>query len=110
MRTLRARANNMKLNQAYPISTDLFTWIKELGTFTTELSTLQGANLNARLRLRLFDDSCDEGFWLKSARTGKLEAFGYVKAHEDNEGEITHWEYQSCPIGGKILKVEIFND
>lgn len=63
------------------LSTDLFSYHTEDKTFTACASTL-GRKFNG------------QAFELKSARTGKVVEMVLVGPRYDNEGELTHWEFQ----------------
>lgn len=42
---------------------------------------------------QVFDDACDQGFEITSARTGKKVKMTLSETHRDREGDLTHWEF-----------------
>lgn len=97
---------------AYPIiSSAAFTFNKETGVASTEIS-----NLGQEFRFtRLYNNSADKGFAMRSEKTGKVIAFA-VERVETREGDILAWhltptvESVLCFPTILHMKVVIFND
>jgi hypothetical protein len=81
------------------------------GVFVAEISDLGHFNF-----ARLYDDACDAGLTLRSAKTGKLADFYVAKVNDDGDGELIGWtlkptnEAISRNPGLKGVEMEIFND
>jgi hypothetical protein len=92
------------------VSSKLFDWSAKDKQFTVEASTL-GKNAIGQV----YDDACDEGFTMVSARTGKTATF-YLVSRERYQGEVTGWTLK--PTGETLRKqpqlkgvtVRVFND
>ena len=102
-----------KMRNIHEVSTEIFTYIPETRSFSIEASTVAANNFFEPVRI--YDDSCDIGFYLVSKKTGKKILFVEVGEHINNDGELTHWEYSSyClnenPADLLDLKVLIWND
>jgi len=64
---------------------------------------------------RVFDDACDEGFWVRSTKTGNRVCFAVWDVKRDSEGEILSWELaplslSGCPDATPQVRVVLFND
>lgn len=87
-----------------PISSSRFSF--KGNTFSAEASDFGG-----RLKLgRVFDDACDEGFSIVSAKTGKIAVFALYDHEEDGEGDLVSWIFRCVTPGLTHLKAVIFND
>lgn len=75
-------------------------------TFVAEASDF-GRNLDLG---RVYDDACDEGFSIVSAKTGKIAVFALYNHEEDNEGDLVSWIFRCVTPGLTHLKAVIFND
>lgn len=82
--------------QHNPISSDMFHWEKETKTFSQEISTLQGNIPLFDPFGRIYDDACDAGFSMKSARTGQVITF-YHSTTDTDEGDIAGWWFKVVP-------------
>lgn len=92
-------------------STKLFTFEKNSNSFIAEESDFGKSKYFGKI----YDDACDEGFWLTSHKTGAEKAFALHRTHRNNDGELTHYEYREIDqrtgrIKADALKVIIFND
>lgn len=91
------------------VSSDKFTWYKETDkgfVGSTEISDL-GRNFEFG---RVYDDACDEGLTIVSAKTG-LGTVWAIDGHDEREGDIMGWHLKCVtpgPMKGK--KVLIIND
>jgi len=85
-----------------PISSDLFDY--EEGTFFAEVSCLGDPAWE-----RVYDDACDEGFSVVSAKTGKHVVFAEVGQIEEY-GELAGWNFSCVTPGFKHLKAVVWND
>ena|SRR5271167_2373538 len=100
-----ARMNNF-VGHAYPSSA--FSFHKEDKTFTSEISDTKG------VLGRVWNDSADVGFAIRSAKTDNIVVFTLEKEHKDREGDITHWDFEVYNPKNypelKGLKATVFND
>lgn len=92
------------------LSTDRFNFNAMNGVFTAEASDFNGLPFKFdHLLARVWDDACDVGFELVSARTGEKVVVTLVDEKTDNEGSILFWEF--APYRNESFnKVVIFND
>jgi hypothetical protein len=80
------------------------------GAFVCEASDLKGIWNGDK---QIYDDACDVGIAIRSARTGAVVKFYHAETFKDREGDVTHWEYHSTADHARHLlglKVIIFND
>lgn len=86
-----------------PISMRQFSYDPSTRTFTGEISSTHGFG-------RVYDDACDEGLTLVSAKTGREVVF-VVERTEYRDGEIVSWTLKPADsavwAAGSIL---LFND
>lgn len=99
------------LLKPYRVSTKRFTYNAVTNTFTAEASDL-GSNFRLG---RVYDDACDMGFTLMSARTGKEVVFYLSHTERDREGELLYDEFRAVPhqhvdAMTECAKVVIVND
>lgn len=60
---------------------------------------------------RVYDDACDIGFTIISAKTGKHAVFALEKeVGDENDHEIMAWEFRCVTPGLTNLTAVIFND
>lgn len=65
---------------------------------------------------RVYDDSCDEGFSIRSERTGRIATYHVNNTLKDAEGDVTGWELTATRQTQKELPctkgmtVIVFND
>lgn len=88
-----------------PISSDKFSFSKNC--FAAEVSSLGNFNLE-----RVYDDACDVGFSIVSAKTGNLVVFaqnGYIR-DEDGEGDLIAWKFVCVTKGYEYLHAIVFSD
>lgn len=73
--------------------------------FLAEASTLQH-----HFRIdRIFDDACDVGFKIRSAKTDNTEVFVLTEIERDSDGDIAWWKFKS--LNAKLnVSVTVFND
>lgn len=95
----------MLLNPA-PVSTARFQWDGQ--RFSAEISDLPGFG-------RVYDDACDEGLTLVSARRpGEQIVFAVTHIERDREGDLLYWDL--APAFGQptawscTFTVRVFND
>ena len=90
------------------ISTDDLTWWPKDRQFSGYISDVSRQGFMPQRPI--WDDSCDVGFELKSAKTGKVVIFALEKIDED-EGDIHGWWFVGHPFHefGEI-KVLLIND
>ncbi len=58
---------------------------------------------------RVWDDSCDLGFWMVSARTGQRVLFVLASEERNEVGELVAWKFESYGHEPK-LTLTVFND
>lgn len=100
-----------KMKNIPEVSTNNFTYTKELRSFTMFCDEASSVLRTSRI----YDDACDEGFYLVSEKTGQKILFVGGYPCRNSENEITHWEYTSyClrenPKDLLDLTVKIWND
>ena len=93
-----------EINTDFAISTQNFTYSKADSTFVTEASSLKHI---PNLRYALDEEHTLVGFWLKSAKTGRLEPFVFNREVRIS-GDLVSTEYKSAKI--RDLMVIIWND
>lgn len=81
-------------------STAPFTYAKKEKTFITEVS-----NLKDPLCSQIYDDACDEGFYLVSHKSNIKKLFFYDKTIQEGN-EVISWEFKN----NEGYKAIIFND
>ena len=91
------------MKSAGTISSKQFTYHKESGSFISEMAEV------APFMGQVLNDSCDEGFFMVSSKTGIVATFVLAKTNHDKEGEIWSWDFKGN-VSGKTLKARIFND
>jgi len=85
----------------------LFTWDGCQGA--TEASMLEPTCLGARHCSRVWDDACDEGFEVRSPRTGHIVLFVLSGELRDAAGEVVGWTYASCGEA-RTFTITVAND
>lgn len=94
---------------SYPISTVRFNYDAGSHMFMADASDLPKG-----LVRRVYDDACDEGFALKSARTGSVVVYTVSETKRDAEGDVTSWEFTPIPEHAAKMthpaRLVIFND
>ena len=88
-----------------PVSTRQFAWVPETREFVAEISDTNGLG-------QVYDDACDEGLTLVSARTGNTVVFVVQETHyRDSQGEVGWWILK--PASGRSgldCTITLFND
>ena len=85
-----------------PVSTRQLTWDPTNRQYTGEMSSTRGFG-------RVYDDACDEGLTLVSARTGNEEVFVVVDEDRDAEGDTRFWTLK--PVNRSLdATLILFND
>lgn len=99
--------NLMRLAPALTVSSDRFTFHKQSGILSAEASDFY--DLPRAFEQRIYDDACDIGVHVRSARTGNIETFYFEKEVRDAENELIGWVYR--PLNKNLnLKIQIWND
>lgn len=89
-----------------PISTSRFTYDKRNNRFIACASDLGPAPFG-----RVFDDACDEGLTLVSARTGHEVVFVVQHEGRNADGELTYWELSpAAPADRACGDIVLYND
>jgi len=78
----------------------LFSWLGK--TATAEVSTVALRGHAGRV----WQDSCDVGFYVVSHKTGARKLFVETSARRDGSGDVMSWIYQS----NDGITIELFND
>ena len=95
---------------ANEIKSDLFFYHKDDKSFSQEISSLKGFNPLKQL----WNDACDQGFVMKSERTGERVLFYFT--HTDMNGrEIAGWNFKvvsnnKMSVAQRAMTVLIIND
>jgi hypothetical protein len=82
------------------------------GKFVAEASDIKGFTIDQQI----YDDACDVGFGIRSAKTGKVVVYYLYNHDEDRDGDVTAWRFK--PIEEHVrhnalaakTEVIIFND
>jgi hypothetical protein len=89
----------------------LFHYDKERKKFVAEASTLGNPTFS-----KLYNDACDIGFLLESARTGTVVMYVVVQEKRDREDDIEYWKLvptqeaiRRVP-GAEATSIIVFND
>lgn len=104
------------LNPFPIISTRLFDWDATTHTFSAEDSTLHGRNMRHRGLAnygRVYIDSADVGFTMKSHETGRNAVFALVGTDYSGSGsdrEVAGWRFECVTPGLRHIKALIIND
>lgn len=69
-----------------------FDFNRETKEFVAEISMLQHGGKNPLGQL--YDDACDQGFVMVSAKTNKLVDFYLSDTQRDAEGDVQYWEFK----------------
>lgn len=77
-----------------------FTYVPDTKTLVAEASDFKGQRLTGRV----FTDAIDEGFIIKSDRSGSEIVFCLDAVEYDTGGEITGWRYR--PLRDQAAAVE----
>lgn len=88
-----------------PISSERFEYSGKLACFLADVSDL-GSDFKTG---RVYDDACDEGFTIISARTGKEVVFALDQVDKD-EDDILAWRFKCAIPEFKHITAVIFND
>jgi hypothetical protein len=75
------------------------------GFFSAEASEL-GSSFNIG---KIFDDACDVGFSIVSAKTGSKAIFA-LSGVDTNEGDVLCWNFKCVTKNLEYLEAVIFND
>lgn len=91
------------------VSTDRFTYNARDKRFSAEISDLgRGFTFG-----RVYDDACDVGLTLVSARTGRTMVFSVLDEERDREGELQCWVLRSVQGASGALgeySMTLYND
>ena len=96
----------MALLMLDPIPSDRFTYIPEKRLMVAEASTIR---LPFR---RIYDDACDIGLAVRSARSGEVVTF-VVSQEYRRDGDVTHWDVVPIPEHrrrARKVRIRIWND
>ena len=89
-----------------PVSTRQLTWRPSVRQYVGEASSTRGFG-------RVYDDACDEGLTLVSARTGRAVVFAIYDAKYDGEGDLQAWRLRPA-VGQRDVPADVelvlFND
>lgn len=91
------------------VGTDQFTWVPADKMFVAEASSLPRFE-------RVWNDSCDEGLTIVSARTGEAVTFTVHHTEIDDEGDLLYWDLvpaanlAAIVRGAEHVRVRVYND
>lgn len=95
-------------------NTKQFTWVPEDKAYVAEASTLS-AGSTCDLFGQVFQDSCDEGFFLYSEKLRKVLTF-CVWVTKEEDGDLLYWDLvptartQWDVPESRGVRVRVFND
>lgn len=96
----------MSVLRPTPVSSDRFTYSADGNLLVAEASDLGRHPFG-----QVYDDACDEGLTVISARTGREVVYAVSSVHRDTEGDLTHWDLRPVAPGDVGLPtLRIFND
>lgn len=94
----------MALLKSTPVSTDRFTWLPGERLFVAEASDLPEMS-------RVFDDACDVGYCLVSAKTQKCMVVAVDDEIRDSENELVCWVLRPVARAKRnLFAVRVYND
>lgn len=98
----------MTLLKPSPVSTDSLMYIVADKLFVSEISNF-GKGFNFE---RVYDDACDVGMTLVSARTGDAVVFAVTGEQRDADGDLMYWTLEPAPYqrNRPTCTVHIYND
>lgn len=96
----------MAVLQPTPVSTRQFSFDQTTQTFTAEVSDL-GRDFRFG---RVYDDACDAGLTLVSARSGSQIVFCVEHEERDSEGDLLYWVLRPVSRQYRHLTVRLYND
>lgn len=88
------------------LSTRHFTYDPDKRWFIAEASDLRDAPDISRV----YDDACDEGFFLESQRTERRILFVFHEAKCDADNDVTAWIFKPVHGHDPQFEVHILND
>jgi hypothetical protein len=94
-----------------PFDSNQFSYDKSDKTLIAEAS-----DLNDRHLQQIYNDACDVGLAIRSAKTGKIVTYHMTNEHKDNEGDIQFWDYEPTTESIRRVpeclgsKLKVFND
>jgi hypothetical protein len=97
--------------QPSPISSSQFNYHPGENLLTAEASDLRDLRQG-----RVYDDACDVGFTVVSARTGAARIFVMAREEFDREGDLLYVDFEMIPeskTGDAVadaLRVRLYND
>ena len=96
-----------------PVSSRMFTVMPS----DRNVLVAEASDLGPDFKLgRVYDDACDVGFTVVSARTGLEAVFTGGVEHRDSEGELLWEEFEITPESARSLgcspdfRIQLFND
>lgn len=95
----------MSVLKPAPVSSARFTWVPGDRLFVADAS-----DLPRELFGRVYDDACDVGLTLVSAKTGEEIVFAVDREKRDGEGDLLYWTLAPADGRDRGFKVRIFND
>lgn len=89
------------------VALDLEKFSMHEKTLVAEASDLQWAGM-----MQLYDDACDVGIFIRSHKTGKVEAFYHSDTDMSHDGEdVAGWRFKPCNRKlTTVTEVLIIND
>ena len=101
----------MTILKPAPVSTRQFSWHGQEFEYVGEMSSTNGFG-------QVYDDACDEGLTLVSARTGQEVVFVVDHVERDADGDVRFWLLRPVgrserPLNQPTIfqtKIRLFND
>jgi hypothetical protein len=90
-------------------STDKFSYFKKNKTFVAEASQFSLAQHEMFFSCA-YNDACDVGFYMVSAKTGRKALFIFRETLRDRDGDIVKWVWDAADPELEGVTVQIFND
>ena len=92
------------------VPSSVFSYHARDRVLVSEMSTLEAnAQFTRKIISRVYNDACDEGFWVTSSRTGRKVLFVLDNIAHDREGDVQVWEFAPAEECG-INSITVFND
>lgn len=85
--TMDANIRNTGVAEARLFSYDFLT-----NAFSGDISTLQANGVDPIAQL--YHDACDQGFLMRSHRSGNIAVWYLSDTGKDREGDTTHWTFK----------------
>jgi hypothetical protein len=97
--------------QLAEIDTRIFTYDRNLQLMCADLSDIQAnAAYTCSLTARVYNDACDQGFYVRSHRTGRRVLLVLEREVRDAEGDLRCWHFVPAEEIPGLQSINVFND